>query len=592
MEQVACLTAPPVALAEDGAGGIVLATREGLAKCAPQGGLLWAYRGTVQGAARSPDGAWYWTDGRRIMRWVVGAADEPTDLTRAFAGSVRGRGRVTCTGVGETWVEGCTSRRLPNGRFESNAPAAAAPWAPAACETDIYGNCWALVPGSGGQQALVLPANAPQEWLITGLEAGAWDFLVTDSVGYVWVAGAGGWRRFCPRLAETGWERLVDGMPAAPVTALGYSPDGLVMAAFEDGAVCELDARRGGGTAVRPLGSVPSPGRCLLSDGAGAVWVATDTELCRREPDTEAWQRAWGLQRGRLPGGGNHDIFAAACGGRLWVTGGWAGQWGLPVRDHVPDALLAFDPATECWEAVSRMYMPRRYNGIAALDERVWVVGGEARFGDRPGPHQALYLVDIYDPQSDSWSAGPSLNHVRTDPFVVTCRGRIYAIGGAGHNGGPKLQTVESTGPGEDAWRLETPLPEPTRQGHGCALGSIVYCFSIDGAFAFDTETGCWDDHFPQPGPIGQGPLAAAFEGEVWLMGGFGDRSTRCYNPCTRTWRVGPDLPTEQAWAAAVVLNDRLYVCGGAHRSEPHDAIVFDDRTYALRPEAGRARRN
>ena len=30
--------------------------------------------------------------------------------------------------------------------------------------------------------------------------------------------------------------------------------------------------------------------------------------------------------------------------------------------------------------------------------------------------------------------------------------GRIYALGGAGHNSGPKLDTVESIGPGETAW--------------------------------------------------------------------------------------------------------------------------------------------
>ena len=174
---------------------------------------------------------------------------------------------------------------------------------------------------------------------------------------------------------------------------------------------------------------------------------------------------------------------------------------------------------------------------------------------------------------------------MRTDPFVVSCNGRIYAIGGASHNSGPKLTTVESIGLGERNWRFEMPLPEPTRQGHACVLDGIIYCVSIDGVFAFDTASRQWVEDLPQPGDIGQGPLAASYESEVWIIGGFGDRRCRCYDPGTRTWRVGPDLPTEQAWGAAIVLDGQLFIVGGAHATETHDGVVFDDRSYILRQE-------
>jgi len=217
------------------------------------------------------------------------------------------------------------------------------------------------------------------------------------------------------------------------------------------------------------------------------------------------------------------------------------------------------------------------------VDGRVWIIGWETRIAGWAGEGQVLYTVEIYDPASATWSAGPSLNVARTDPFVVSCNGRIYAIGGAAHNSGPKLDSVESIGPGESAWRFETSLFEPTRQGHACVLDGIIYCASIDGIFAFDTARGDWDEDFPQPGAIGQGPLAAAYRGEVWLMGGYGDKRIRCYNPQTRAWRVGPDLPAGQAWGAAAVMDGQLIITGGAHQSELHDTVVFDDRTYILR---------
>lgn len=582
MERIVRLNAAPLALFEHDRQRLVLALVDGLA-ILEQDTLAYVERGPIAGAVQAPDRSYYCTRGDRIVRLEIEREGQLADVTARFAGRPQGRRQVVCTGDGDLWVEGCTTRLQPNGRFAANPETSTAEWSPAAREVDIYGNYWTLAEGSRGRQVLVVPANAPGEWQVCGLASGSWEYLIADSVGYVWVAGSDGWQRFCPRQAEAGWQTITHPLPDSGVTAVGTSPDDLVVAAFADGSLLELDATAAGETVVRSLGATPSPGRCVLTDRAGAVWVATDEGLYRREPAVDAWQHTWEQKRGRLPGGGNHDIFAAACQGRLYVAGGWAGQWGLPVRDHVPDELLAYDPRTECWEVVSRMYMPRRYNGIAALDGRVWVVGGETRFVGRGGPHQALYLVDVYDPASGTWSAGPSLNHVRTDPFVVTCNGRIYAIGGARHNAGPALDTVESIGPGEPAWRCETPLPRSTRQGHACALDGVIYCFSIDGAFAFDTLSGRWDEEFPQPGEIGQGPLAAAWKGEVWLIGGYDDRRIRCFDPQVRTWRAGPDLPTEQAWAAAEVLDDRLFIIGGAHRSPAHGAIVFDDRTYVLR---------
>ncbi len=585
MEQVLAWQAAPLALFEHGPGVLVAAFADGLATIRGAD-LTWTWSGPIQSAAMGPDRGCYVLSAGRVWCLDPDGSAAPDDVTERFGGRPREQGRVRCTGVGEVWVEGCTTHRDVNGRFVANPAAAAAPWSPAAEWVDIYGITWACLEHGGSTRVLLAPPNAPDEWAPAGVDAGHWHWLIADTVGYTWLVGPGGWRRLAPRQAESGWRTLAGPAPGEAVTAAGLSPDGLLLVGTGDGAIRECDATASGDTQARLVAQAPAAARCLLSDGGGAMWAATDRGLYREPAAATAWQQHWQLLPGRLPGGGNHDIFAAACGGRLWIAGGWAGQWGLPVRAHVPDHLFAFDPASGYWEVASQMYMPRRYNGIAALDGRVWVVGGEARFGHRPEPHQALYLVDVFDPRSRTWSAGPSLNFVRTDPFVVTCGNRIYAIGGAAHNEGPKLDTVESIGAGEDAWRIETPLPEPTRQGHGCALDGIIYCFSIDGAFAYDTVSCTWDMALPQPGPIGQGPLAAAHDGLVWLLGGYHDRSVRCYDPKARRWAHGPDLPVEQAWAAAEVLNGRLYICGGARFSPAHEAIVFDDRTWVLRPSS------
>ena len=584
MDLIAKLPAAPHTLLEHDDERLILAFSDGLAVL-KDAVLEFVAHGSIDGAARGPDGRVYCTREDHILRFDVEQNGESENMTAAFAERPQGRRRVECTPDGDIWVEGCTTRRRVNGTFLATPGCHFAESAPVPCTLDIYGNFWSLIDAEHGRQVLVLPANAPDLWQVAWLEAGRWDYLIADSVGFVWVAGQDGWRRCCPRRMEAGWQVVDDTLPKSEVTAVAFSCDDLTMAAFATGELLELDTNAAGEVLVKSLDTIPGAGRCIHTDRQGTIWVATDNGLYRREAEADAWQRTWEKKRGRLPGGGNHDIFSAECQGKLYVAGGWACERGLPPRDYVFDELFAYDWECEYWELVSHMYIPRRYNGIAELDGRIWVIGGETRIPGRKGEGQVLFTVDIYDPASGTWIGGPSLNVARTDPFVLTHGGRIYAIGGAAHDSGPRLDSVESIGPGERAWRLETPLNEPTRQGHACVLDGIIYCCSIDGVFAFDTASGQWDEDFPQPGTIGQGPLAAAYRGELWLMGGYEDQRIRCYNPGTRTWRAGPDLPTEQSWGAATVMNGQLIIVGGAHYSTEHEVVVFDDRTYVLRGE-------
>ncbi len=579
MEIICPLAAAPHALFSTGADGdpiVILA--DGIARL-HDGQLCYLTRANPAGATLGPDGRVYWTEAGRVRAIDPFESAPIDDLAPLFAGTVQGQQQIACMPDGDLWVEGCATRRRLDGQFAAN-PLHYESHAPAPCALDVYGNFWSLTNG----HVLVLPANASSTWQSAWTSAEPQDALFADSMGYIWLIGPETWRRFCPREMHRGWQVVASPRPQWAVTAIGRSPNDLLLVALDNGELLEIDTAADDSVHARPLAELPAAARCVYSDAHGALWAATEDALYRQNPAPGAWQQRWHQRPGRLPGGGNHDIFSAPCRGQLYVAGGWAGEWGLPPRAHVLDELFAWDGSY--WQVVSRMAEPRRYCGIAELEGRVWVVGGETRHPHWDGEGQVLHTVLIYDPPSRSWQPGPKLNHARTDPFVVHCNGRIYAIGGAAHNSGPKLDSVESIGAGETTWRLETPLPEPTRQGHGCALDGTVYCASIDGFYAYDVEAGRWDDALPQPGPIGQGPLLAAWQGEVWLIGGFGDGGIRIYNPQTRSWCTGPNLPTEQAWGAASVLNGQLVLTGGAHTIPLRDNVVFDDRTYVLRADS------
>ncbi|MFN7625126.1 MAG: hypothetical protein ACK5RS_18465, partial [Acidobacteriota bacterium] len=78
----------------------------------------------------------------------------------------------------------------------------------------------------------------------------------------------------------------------------------------------------------------------------------------------------------------------------------------------------------------------------------------------------------------------------------------------------------------------------------------------------------------------------AAWRGEIWMMGGRDITNlaeTRIYNPRTRTWRMGPELPIPLSWGAAGVVGGRLYVTGGAaERSADDRTWIYNDRTFRL----------
>ena len=576
MEAICTLATTPHALFEPHSDGdLIVALSDGLA-LVRNGQFSHLNRSAPEMVTLGPDGHLYWTEAGHIYE-MDPAADAPAnELTQLFANNPQGRQQIACMPDGDIWVEGCTTRRRLDGTFVAN-PRHYESHAPAPCALDVYGNFWSITNG----HVLVLPANASDAWQSAWTSTEPQDVLFADNVGYIWLIGPTQWRRFCPREMGKGWQTVPSPHPQSAVTAVGRSPDELLMVAMANGDLLEINTAADDSVHSRLLTSLPAAARCVSSDARGALWAATNDALYRQPPTPTAWQRRWNRRPGRLPGGGNHDIFSTACQGQLYVAGGWAGEWGLPPRTHVLDELFRWDGTY--WRVIDHMPEPRRYCGLGELEGCVWVVGGETRYPHWDGEGQVLYTVLVYNPSCRSWQPGPSLHTARTDPFVVHCNGRIYAIGGAAHNGGPKLDSVESIGPGEAAWRFETPLLEPTRQGHGCELDGIIYCASIDGFYAYDVNTSLWDDDLPQPGPIGQGPLLAAWQGEVWLIGGFGDGLIRCYDPHTRSWRSGPNLPTEQAWGAASVLNGHLVITGGAHTIPLRDNVVFDDRTYVLR---------
>ena len=594
MTHVATLPGTARQLVEDTEGRIFVVLdgpRAGLA-LVQENGVRMVYEGAVASAAASLDGFLFLVAGeedRRVLRLseeeattvADGLGVSSIDVTAAFGAAPTGKGSIARSADGAVRVEGCPNLRRADGTF-GPVPSAGGGDLVVPLTRDLFGNSWSLTSsGEPNTRVSVLAANEPARWQdVTPSEGGSWEILLADAVGFVWIAGANGLRRIDPSTDE-GWLELPRtlSLPPGEVSALARSPNGRALVCFASGEVIVIDYNNDIGKAeivhlTREL--LEAPVQAAYTDSRGNVWLSMGSELYRRQADEKAWQRHW-KALSPMPGG-NHDIFSVEVGGRLYTAGGVTSGWGFPAEHHWFDELWAYVHATGVWEVAGRLQAELCYNGIATLEQDVWVVGGADNVDDVRVPTAA---VQIFDPRTAAWRQGPEMNEARMEPVVVTAAGRIYAIGGASDNSSP-MASVESIGPKEQSWRMEAPLPKPMRQFAGATLDGIIYCISKEAGFSYNVQTGTWSE-LPRLQNMPQAAQVAAHNGEIWVLGGVRIKRTFRFDPANGEWLPGPDLPTEQSWGSASDLDGRLVVAGGARWSEFHQRYIFDDSAYMYR---------
>ena len=94
----------------------------------------------------------------------------------------------------------------------------------------------------------------------------------------------------------------------------------------------------------------------------------------------------------------------------------------------------------------------RRWAGVAALDNKIYVTGGY-------GNNQNMSSVDCYDPDTNTWSQMANMNIARYGHSLVSLHGRLYAIGGhyivdGVGGGGYRVDSVEVYDPDNNTWTL------------------------------------------------------------------------------------------------------------------------------------------
>lgn len=276
--------------------------------------------------------------------------------------------------------------------------------------------------------------------------------------------------------------------------------------------------------------------------------AATCATACAQAP-IGTWSTAAPL----TPARAEHAVIGLD--GKIYaIAGGISNAEGTGKLDNGASTLVEeYDPATDRWRVRSPLPRALTHVGVAALDGKIYAVGGFVGDIHREAQSDAF----VYDPATNQWSTLPSLPAPRGSVGTVALNGKIHAIGGRD----PKEQvqaTHEIFDPVKQAWTSAASLPVAR-------------------------------DHLS----------AVVVDGKIHVIGGRTEDYTKVtayhdvYDVASDTWSQAPPLPTPRSAMAATLYQDMIVVFGGECRdgktfseNEGYDLATGNWKT--LKPAEGR----
>jgi N-acetylneuraminic acid mutarotase len=280
---------------------------------------------------------------------------------------------------------------------------------------------------------------------------------------------------------------------------------------------------------------------------------------------------------------------ASAAAGRVYAIGGFSTDF---AKTH--DSVEAYDPGADSWRLVAPMLTPRGNPAAAAIDKRVYAIGGFA-------PKVGTDRVEVFDPSANRWARVARLPVALTGLGAVAFKGRIFTAGGGTKDGA--VRAVHIYNPKTDRWSSDA-APMPTARellkltqldGRLYAIGGV----SEAGQFLatverYDPQADSWETVAPMGTPRGN-PGVATAGGRIFVVGGAGGQlgpgtvvaltSSEVFDPQTNTWQqLDAHLPVGRgSLCAEPVSGNSILAIGGFEPAGAPGSFVASTRVEALR---------
>jgi|GEM_PF-1732704 len=267
------------------------------------------------------------------------------------------------------------------------------------------------------------------------------------------------------------------------------------------------------------------------------------------DPATDTWERRSPMPTARMA------LSASVINGKIYIIGGRVSS---PTYSDV-SSVEVYDPIADNWTTASPIPIPVGYHASTVLDGKIYVIGGCA------GSAVSVNLVQIFDPETNSWSLGPSLlvgvdcaaACATTGDFALK---RIYVIGGKTNL--DAVNTVQIYDPETGSWRLGSPMPTPRYALGAAVVNDIIYAIGGRLGWALQ-EIGANEMYIPS------GHSAPPLQFVRICIGADGS--------------VGPEDAPVRRLGNLYILEGNVYGSISVYR----DNIVIDGAGYTLRGGGG-----
>jgi N-acetylneuraminic acid mutarotase len=227
--------------------------------------------------------------------------------------------------------------------------------------------------------------------------------------------------------------------------------------------------------------------------------------------------------------------------------------------------------------------LPRFEAAAAVSGGRVYFIGGITGVTSDPTSARESHRVDVYDPETDTWTDGPPLpDGAPSHHLAVTTVGDlVYVLGGFnGILGGtgtgafvPNAGTYVLDG---GAWRRLADQPVARGAATAQALGPLIVVAGggpsdtdgIGEVYAYHWAVDAWTRVADMPYPR-QHVASCALEDGMLVMGGWTGADQHVlsaadlYDPVADSWTAAAPLPTARGGLGAVTLDGRCRAVGG-----------------------------
>ncbi len=276
--------------------------------------------------------------------------------------------------------------------------------------------------------------------------------------------GQRGWARASTPVAD-GWSEVAE-LALARSEYAATTLDGQIYVAAGFGAELSFDRYDPVDDRWERLADLPAPrhhialasldGAIFLPGGLNGETHTAESTVWRYDPSDDRWDEIEPLVQG--PRG---SLGAGVIDGQLYVVGGSLHDLSGPATTD----LVRYDPAAGHWEPLAPMPTAREHLGVGVASGLLVAVGG--RDGSHESP-EMLSATEIYDPATNSWTAGSEMPTLRAGLGVASDGDAIYVVGGERFSGGEPvtLAAVERYEPAADLW---TDLPDLPVARHGMA---------------------------------------------------------------------------------------------------------------------------